>query len=72
MVIFIRVKFENRKEKIERIDKENYIVYTKELPVKGRANKAVIKILAKYFKKDCSKIKIISGKNSRKKVIEII
>lgn len=72
MKIHIKVKFENRKEKIEKIDNENYIVFVKSEPEKGKANKEIIKNLVKYFKKDISDIKIISGLKSRKKIIEII
>jgi uncharacterized protein (TIGR00251 family) len=41
-------------------------------PEKGEANKEVIKKLAKYFDVSKSKIKIIAGEKSRKKLIEVI
>jgi len=37
----------------------------------GRANKAVIEILAEFFNVKKSKIKIIKGEKSREKIIEI-
>ena len=40
-------------------------------PEDGRANKAVIEILADYFKVKKSAIVIITGETSRNKIIEI-
>ena len=40
-------------------------------PEDGKANKAVIKILAKHFNVSKNKIKIVSGEISRLKIIEI-
>lgn len=47
-------------------------VYVNQPPEDGRANDAVIKLLAEHFKISKSKIKIIKGEKSRKKIIEII
>ena len=44
------------------------IIKVKEPPVKNRANKAVAKLLCQYFGK---KVKIVSGRKSRNKIIEI-
>jgi uncharacterized protein (TIGR00251 family) len=41
-------------------------------PEKGEANKEIIKKLAKYFDVSKSKVKIIAGEKSRKKLVEII
>ena len=41
-------------------------------PEKGEANKEIIKKLAKYFDVNKSKVKIIAGEKSRKKLVEII
>jgi hypothetical protein len=40
-------------------------------PVEGKANKKCIAYLAKYFDMAKSKIEIISGKNSKNKLIKI-
>ena len=37
----------------------------------GEANKAVVEILAKYFHVGKTKIKIVSGEKSKKKIIEV-
>ena len=41
-------------------------------PEKGEANKEIVKKLAKYFDVDKSKVKIIAGEKSRKKLVEIV
>ncbi|RLB77478.1 MAG: hypothetical protein DRH24_16160, partial [Deltaproteobacteria bacterium] len=46
-------------------------VYVHEPANDGRANKAVCKLLAEYFKVAKSKVNIIKGQTSRNKVIEI-
>lgn len=41
-------------------------------PEKGEANKEIIKKLSKYFNVSKSKVKIIAGEKSRKKLVEVI
>ena len=48
-----------------------YTVSVKEPPVRGRANEAIIRVLAEYFGVSKSQIRIISGWSSRQKVIEV-
>ncbi|VFJ14561.1 conserved protein of unknown function [Candidatus Nitrosocosmicus franklandus] len=42
-----------------------------ELPIKGRANRAVIKMISGYFHVKPTNVKIIRGLSSRTKVVEI-
>ena len=42
------------------------------VPEKGKANRELIKLLAGEFKVDKDKIKIISGKSSKLKLVKII
>lgn len=72
MKIFIKAKPRARKNKVERIDDFHFIVSVTEIPKKGKANQAIIKILADYFKVPFQSVKIISGHTSRQKIIEII
>ena len=58
-------------EAIRRVDEANYIVYIKEPPKDGRANAALVKLLAEYFDISPSLVEIISGYMARVKVIEI-
>ena len=50
---------------------EWYIVSVKERAIEGRANEAVIKLLAEHFKVSRSQVRLISGATSKRKVIEI-
>ncbi|GAI39961.1 unnamed protein product, partial [marine sediment metagenome] len=59
--------------KTEEVSQEgdNFIVKVKEPPKEGRANQAVIKLLAKLFGVPQSQVKILSGFKGKSKVIEI-
>ena len=46
-------------------------VYVNAPAVEGRANKALVNFLAEYFKIKKSGIKIISGKKSREKIVQV-
>ena len=71
MKIFVKVKPKAKEEKGQKISDTNFKVWVKEAPEKGRANLAVIKALADYFKTSQSSIKIASGSRSKLKIIEI-
>jgi len=71
MKIIVKVKPGAKNDKIEKIDEANYIVSVKEPPIGGRANVAVIKLLAEHFDISVSLIEIVSGFMARVKVIEI-
>ena len=61
MKISVKVKLKAKEEKCEKISDNNFAVFVKDAPHKGKANEAVIRILAKYFKVSKSQIKIIIG-----------
>lgn len=46
-------------------------VYVTSPPVGGKANKAVIKLLAEFFEVKKGGVKIIKGERSREKIVEI-
>jgi hypothetical protein len=48
-----------------------YLVKVKEPPKEGRANQAVVKLLAAHFAVSQTQVKILSGFRSRNKVIEV-
>ena len=72
MKIFVRAKPNAKEEKIDKIDENHYSVSVKEPPVKGEANAAIIKALAKYFKISPFRVDIVSGHTSRNKIIKIL
>lgn len=71
MKLFITAKPRAKEERVEKVDDTHFVVAVKELPVKGLANAAIIKALARHFRVSLSSVVIISGHTSRKKIIEI-
>ncbi len=71
MKVFVRAKPNAKVEKVKKIDKNHFDVFVKQPPVNGKANQAIINILAEYFKASPSRVKIISGHKSKQKIIEI-
>lgn len=72
MKIFVSAKPNAREEMIIRVDETHITIAVKEPPIKGRANAAIAKALAAYFKKSPSEVRLISGFASRQKVFEIL
>jgi uncharacterized protein (TIGR00251 family) len=60
--------------KIEEVSQEgdSFVVKVKEPPREGKANQAVIKLLAKHFGVPQSQVRILRGSRSRNKVIEVV
>ncbi len=71
MRILISAKPKSKEEYIKRTGETNFKVAVKEIPEKGKANQAIIKVLAKYFSIPVSSIILISGQASKKKVFEV-
>ena len=71
MKIQVTVKPNSKTEEISQKG-DILIVAVKEPPKKGRANQAVIKLLAKHFGVPQSQVKILSGFKKRGKVVEIM
>ncbi len=71
MKIIIKVKPGAREDSIEKVDEANYVVSVKAPPIDGKANAAIIKVLAVHFDVAPSLIEIISGHMARVKVVEI-
>lgn len=65
------VKPQSRKERISKLSEREYDMHVHAPARDGRANRAVINLLAQYFAVPKSAIKILSGESSRKKLIEI-
>jgi uncharacterized protein (TIGR00251 family) len=71
MKILIKVAPNSRVEEIIS-NKDKFLVRVKEPAKEGKANKAVIRLLAKYFKVPQSSIRVVSGLGSKNKIIEIL
>ncbi len=71
MKIIVKAKPGAREDKIEKVDEANYIIHVQAQPVDGKANSAIIKLLAAHFDISQSLVEIISGHMARVKVVEI-
>jgi uncharacterized protein len=81
MRIYVRAKTNSKENKVEppkarlwKTDgwqKEYYVVYVKEPPIQGRANRAIIKTIAEYFNISPTLVVLVSGMSSKNKVFEI-
>ena len=70
MKIRVNVVSNSKDEEVTKED-DGFLVKVKEPPKEGKANKAVIKLLAEYFGVSQGSIRIARGFRSRTKVIEV-
>jgi len=68
--IQVKVKLNSKTEELSQ-EGNNFIVKVKEPPKEGKANQAVIKLLAEHFGVPRSCVSILSGFRSRNKVVEV-
>lgn len=66
-----KVNVEFSKEFLD-IEKDQIRIGIKSKPIKGEANKEIIKKIAKHFKTSTSLVQIKSGHKSSDKIIEIL
>ena len=81
MKIAVKAKPGAKTEFVKRVDegglfeKKNtvpqFAVSVKEPPTDGRANRAIEKALAEYFKVPPSRVRIVSGHTARTKIVEV-
>ena len=72
MRIQVKVKPRSKTGDVTReMDGDVYVVRVKEPPVEGKANRAVLKLLAKHFGVPESRLRIVSGLTGKNKVIEV-
>ena len=71
MKISVSIKPNAKVKKIEKVDEGRFKAWVKESPVEGKANLALVKVLADYFDVAPSRINIVSGYSSKKKIVEI-
>jgi len=69
--IQVKVKPNSKTDEVSQ-EGDNFIVKVKELPKEGKANQAVIKLLAEHFGVPQSQVRILSGFKSKNKVIEVV
>ncbi|MFA6228401.1 MAG: DUF167 domain-containing protein [Patescibacteria group bacterium] len=71
MQLLIEVKPNSKQEAVEKITDSVYKIRVRAPAREGRANEAVIRILADHFKVAKSLIRIKTGKTSRTKVVTV-
>jgi len=70
MKIKVRVAPRSSRDEVVKTG-DDYLVRVKAQPREGKANDAVIKLLAEYFSVTRSSVRITSGFSGRNKIIEI-
>jgi uncharacterized protein (TIGR00251 family) len=72
MRLTVRVVPNSAQNSVEQVSKTELRVKVTASPVDGKANEALIKLLAKYYKTTKSEVEIVRGFKNRNKVVEII
>jgi len=72
MIIYIKVIPKSSRNKIEKISEGEYKAWITAPPVQGKANEALVKVLADYFDVSKSQVNIIGGKTAKTKIVEIL
>ena len=71
MKIAVIVHPNTKRERVEKDLLETLHIYVNQPPLEGKANKATIDVLAKYFQVNKSSVKLISGAKTKYKLFEI-
>jgi uncharacterized protein len=69
--IWVKVKAQAREESVTQLSAANYQVSVSAPREKGKANQAIIALLAEYFSVPKSQIKILRGYAAKTKLVEI-
>ena len=72
MKITVQLRPGAKQASIEKIDEGQYKVWVTAVPERGKANAAMVKLLADYFHVSKSAVRIIIGKIAREKLVEIV
>ncbi len=71
MKLFVRVTPKAKRTAIKQLDASHYKVWVTAPPERGKANKAVMKLLADHFDIAQSKLELKTGGGSRDKIIDM-
>jgi len=71
MRIYVKVTPRSSKNEVTKISEGEYKVKLTAPPVEGKANEALVKILADYFDVPKSLIEIVGGKSAKTKIVDI-
>lgn len=68
----VKVKPNSKKQSVECIANNTYVVCTSAPPVDGKANESVLKLLSSEMNLPVSRFRILKGHTSKTKLIEIL
>jgi len=71
MRIYAKVTPRAGRNEVTKISDGEYKIKVTAVPEKGKANEAVVKLLAEYFRVPKSLINIVGGKSAKTKIIDI-
>jgi hypothetical protein len=72
MKIIVKAKAGAREESLVKISPNYFEISVKALPVQGKANVAIAKVLAEHFQIPFLAVKLVSGFSSKIKSFEVI
>lgn len=71
MKIIVNVHAGAKRDAVEKVDEKCFKVWVKDPAKEGKANSAVIRVLAEYFHVPKYDVEILSGALTKQKLIEI-
>jgi uncharacterized protein (TIGR00251 family) len=71
MRIFVTVVPLARSTRVERVGGDRFRVSIAAPPREGRANAAVVEVLARYFGVPRARVRIVQGHSARRKIVEV-
>lgn len=69
--IWVSVKPQSKREEVKKISAEKYSVAVQAPAREGKANQALIELLAHHFSVSTSRVRILRGQTGRRKLVEI-
>lgn len=72
MRIYLKVIPRSSRNIVEKVSEGEYRVRLTAPPVDGRANEALIKLLAEHFGVSKSTISIVGGKSTQRKIVDVL
>jgi len=72
MRITVKIKPNSKEEKVEALSAVEFSARIKAPPREGKANEALIELLAEYFGIAKGRISIVRGHKGREKIVDII
>jgi uncharacterized protein (TIGR00251 family) len=71
MKIWVSVKPQAKKTAVKKVSEGEYVALVQAPAREGKANEALIELLATYFSVPKSSVRLIRGEGSRRKLVEI-